>query len=1673
MQRVFRAVIVFGCALIAGHVALVVGLRDNPPLRAALSSLFLVLGGGAAAGALFYAARRSAPYGRRASLAWATLATAQLANVLGVVTRLIVEAGFLRPPFSSPADGFYLTSYLLFATGILRPPFSSPADGFYLTSYLLFATGILFLLMYPPLDRLERLKTLLDMGIAAITAVLSFWAVLTIALALATQASLLSLLLATVYTILDFTLFFALFALLSFRFWSPQRAVLLLLMSGFAGRGLALILIAIQKSASGGSLADTAYLASYLLFGLTGVLQATRPLPDSTRQPAGDQERKQVRWMLYTPYLWIVVACILLLRHHALPVSLPLEAIEWGIVATIGLVVVRQILVLHENMQLYAAARQELRRRQQVENVLREVQSQLELKVQERTADLARANLMLQTEMLERERTQEEIRKLKEFHEGLVQDMAEGVVVQDAQGYFTFVNPAAAAMLGYTPEEMIGQHWTLVVPPDQQSIIRAADERRAHHQADRYKADLVRKDGTRVPGLIAGRPRFEGEQFAGTLTVFTDITELEQAQAALRDQITALQVLTELDREIIATTEPSEVLESVCRHAAELVHAPKSFIAIEVASGQMRLVASYGLEEAALAVEEFARCWPTSPFHPEALRTHGMIEHSDLPLDDPCMPAFRAREAIRARVIVPFSNSERTLGALVVLDTAPRVWKANELHWLHSLATEAAVALDKARLFEAERQQREFAETLREVGAALTSTLRIETILDCLLEQVGRVVPNDAANIMLIEGDHVNIVRWRGYERFGAQDFIATVHFPVTATPTLQQMLETGQPVIIPDTADHADWVHVPEMEWLRSYLAVPIRIRSEVIGFLNVDSATPGFFGPAQAGRLRAFADQAALALENARLFEAANERALYLTTLNEIGQAITSTLDLDRVLNTLLESVRQVTGAEACSAALLDPEQGDLVFCHAVGAASQAVIGLRLKSGQGIAGWVAAHQQSLLVPEAHADSRFYGDVSADFITRDVVCVPLLAHDNIIGVLELLNKRHGRFDLDDVQLLEAVAAQAAVAIENARLFEETRRHAQDTAMLNAVIRAMVVSPGLEALFHSVAGELSRLIPFDRLSLALLDKEHQTFTVMTLAETAPPSLAKSITMCVQDTAASEDILHGRTHITDDLSAETVFPAERLLHRAGLRSRVNVPLMRAGQVLGALNVASTRPAAFGRREIALLEQISGPLAIAIENTRLFEETRRRLEEQAIISEVALAGATGQSFDETVAYATRALGQLWPEAAIGFMFVDETDRSLRFHPSTRGMPPELVAGFRVPLDQGIAGWVVRERQPARVGNAQADPRYLMALPDIRSEMGAPLVVGERVIGVVDVQSYRPEAFTEDDLRLLETLARQLATIFEKTRLDAALARYTEFLEQRVDERTAELRAVNEALVKALRVKDEFLATMSHELRTPLNAILGLSEALQELVYGPLTEKQLDSLRIIHESGHHLLTLINDILDLSKIEAGAIELNLMPVEIEPICQASLQFVRQPALKKQLQVALTVHSPVKTIQTDGRRLKQILVNLLSNAVKFTPAGGSVGLEVSSDAERQAIHFTVWDTGIGIAPEDMDRLFRPFVQLDSSLARQYTGTGLGLALVKRLTEMLGGEVAVVSQVGKGSRFTVTLPWSVERGAWSVERGAWSGERGAGSGERGAEQEARRYSCRLHPAGRG
>jgi signal transduction histidine kinase len=382
------------------------------------------------------------------------------------------------------------------------------------------------------------------------------------------------------------------------------------------------------------------------------------------------------------------------------------------------------------------------------------------------------------------------------------------------------------------------------------------------------------------------------------------------------------------------------------------------------------------------------------------------------------------------------------------------------------------------------------------------------------------------------------------------------------------------------------------------------------------------------------------------------------------------------------------------------------------------------------------------------------------------------------------------------------------------------------------------------------------------------------------------------------------------------------------------------------------------------------------------------------------------------------------------------------------------PEGELSVRIRPGEGLTALAAGTRRPVTSPDVTRDPRFLnqpwAVAEGLVSCIVVPLIVGERITGALAVYTRVPHDFSDDEVDLLRSFAAQAAIAIENARLYQEIRQHAATLEQRVQERTRELEAANLSLLLASQHKSEFLANMSHDIRTPLNSIIGFSELLKQQGVGPLTEKQARYIGHIHNSGKHLHALVNDILDLSKVEAGRLELHCERIALPAFLEDALALVRSPAMKKQIALSLEAPADLPPVEADPVRLRQILFNLLSNAIKFTPDGGLITvaarrvnwsngqivdssrpIDQSTSRPIDCLEIRVTDTGIGIRPEDLGKLFREFTQLDTPAARQGDGTGLGLALCKRLVELHGGRIwASSAGEGKGSTFTVVLPFA-------------------------------------------
>jgi len=502
----------------------------------------------------------------------------------------------------------------------------------------------------------------------------------------------------------------------------------------------------------------------------------------------------------------------------------------------------------------------------------------------------------------------------------------------------------------------------------------------------------------------------------------------------------------------------------------------------------------------------------------------------------------------------------------------------------------------------------------------------------------------------------------------------------------------------------------------------------------------------------------------------------------------------------------------------------------------------------------------------------------------------------------------------------------------------------------------------------------------------------------------------------QDSIGGRIVLERRALQISDTKAAGAPVSNLARGRAtGYRAIASAPLLREDTVLGVIGVMSAQPGALSEKQMSLLSTFASQAVIAIENVRLFNETKEALEQQTASADVL--GVISNSIADTKPVFDKILescARLFEGQFIGIAVVRED--GLAHLEAYHGPQPEaLRKSFPLPVDSRSAvGVVIRDRKvthyPDVLGGADVPEllRRNCERTGIRSIIMAPMLWEGQGIGSIFVGRQFVGPFSDKAIRLLKTFADQAAIAIQNARL---------FRE--IQEKSAQLEVAN-------KHKSDFLANMSHELRTPLNAIIGFSEALMDRMFGEVNEKQADYLKDIHESGRHLLSLINDILDLSKIEAGRMELDVSTFHLPSALSNAMTLIRERAQRHGIELGLDVDQRLGEFQADERKFKQIMLNLLSNAVKFTPDGGRVDVCAKKDTDK--IEIAVKDTGIGIAPEDQAAVFEEFKQVGRDQMRKAEGTGLGLALTRRFVELHGGAIRLESTPGKGSTFTVSLP---------------------------------------------
>ena len=641
----------------------------------------------------------------------------------------------------------------------------------------------------------------------------------------------------------------------------------------------------------------------------------------------------------------------------------------------------------------------------------------------------------------------------------------------------------------------------------------------------------------------------------------------------------------------------------------------------------------------------------------------------------------------------------------------------------------------------------------------------------------------------------------------------------------------------------------------------------------------------------------------------------------------------------------------------------------------------------------------------------------------RAATIMPMIRGDAAIGTISVTRLTPGPLTPKQIALLRTFADQAVIAIENVRLFNETKEALEQQTATSDILQVTSKSPtDVKPVFDTILANTLRLCEGSTAVLWTFDGQKLRIGAHNnMTEGAVKYLAENPVEPGDWNPTAQAALERRTvhvlDVFDEPRYRPLVPSGTTNTRPNAGTVLAVPLLRDDELVGVITVWRYEKKLFSEKQLAMVNTFAAQAVIAIGNVKLFNETKEALEQQTATAEV-LNVISGSITDASPVFdaISRSVLKLYGARTVG-LYVrvgDKIDR-VGYALSHKSADDPTQSLWPMPLDdKSLTGRAILGGDLVHIKDVDTEPglseqsRAVTRAAGVRSVLIAPMQSMGVTTGALSVGRRPRGGFTEREVELLRTFADQAVIAMENVRL---------FKE--IQDKSRQLEIAN-------KHKSDFLANMSHELRTPLNAIIGFSEVLMERMFGEVNAKQADYLKDIHESGKHLLSLINDILDLSKIEAGRMDLEISSFDLPSALSNAMTLVRERAQRHAIALGLEVDPRLGEFRADERKFKQIVLNLLSNAVKFTPDGGRV--DVSARATDGGIEIAVRDTGIGIAPDDQEAVFEEFKQVGRDYTRKAEGTGLGLALTKRFVELHGGAIRLQSTPGKGSTFTITLP---------------------------------------------
>jgi GAF domain-containing protein len=1011
----------------------------------------------------------------------------------------------------------------------------------------------------------------------------------------------------------------------------------------------------------------------------------------------------------------------------------------------------------------------------------------------------------------------------------------------------------------------------------------------------------------------------------------------------------------------------------------------------------------------------------------------------------------------RSLLAVPMFRDGHVIGVIAVGRAQVGRFTEKQVELLQTFADQAGIAIENVRLFtELQTTNRELTTAL-DTQTATSDILQVisgsqtdvQPVFDAIVQNAVRLLGGHSGGLTRIVGDRRVLAAVASNDPEAVNALRATYPRPVAGPGAHGQAIRDRAPVNIVDI--HTDprvtaaGREAARLAGYRSVVAVPLLRHALPIGALAVTRREPGGFTDDEIALLRTFADQAVIAIENVRLFNETKEALEQQTATAEIlGVISRSQTDVQPVFDAIVHNAQRLLRAAGAVAFRRIGNEIHLAANTIRGDAEQALrSGYPVPFSQMVSdnpistrAWVNGAVGN--IADAISDPRWPERLRPPLRLLGVhalLIVPMRRGDLVLGVITVLRQEPGLFSDDEIALLQTFADQAVIAIENVRLFTELQSSNRElTGALDkqtATSEILRVISGsrtdVQPVFDAIVRSAVRLLGAYSGALSLVTGEQIELVALTSSgdEATDAALRAFFPHSVHSGATHAQAIRSRApfNIADVQSDPRVHDTVRTYARSlGYHSQIVVPMLRRDESIGAIAVTRFPPGGFTDDEITLLRTFADQAVIAIENARLLtvlqqrtQELTRSVDQLTALDDVGRAVSSSLDLDTVLHTIVGRAVQL--SGTDGGTIFEYDESAAEF--TARAMlnadegQSAAVRATRLRRGEGAVGQMAVTREPVQIPDIAAEGAYesrirgAMLAAGTRSVLAVPLLHESRLVGGLVVTRRMPGEFTNDVVELLRTFATQSALAIQNARL---------FRQLEVKGRELEV---------ASQHKSEFLASMSHELRTPLNAIIGFSDVLLQGMFGETNEKQTEYLRDILSSGQHLLSLINDILDLSKIEAGRMDLDLADFHLSAAIDDALLLMRERAARRGIALEQHVDEDVGEIRADPRKVKQVLLNLLSNAVKFTPEGGRINVRAAM-ADGMA-EVSVTDTGIGIAPEDQAAVFEEFRQVGAS-DRKTEGTGLGLALCRKFVELHGGRIWLKSQPGQGSTFTFTIP---------------------------------------------